>query len=322
MIEFYKNRMQTDIREAMNKGLEVFSDSSERLNYNFPDFPLYVRKGTLHQFLRFAAECHWHPDLEFISVLEGFMEYFIDGQIVRINSGSGIFVNSKRLHYGFSADQTDCSYIVVAVHPSLLGENTYPGKAYLKEKFGPLAEDYLILDGAVPWQAEILRSMSELFDEVNQNSPNMLRLLSEAVSICASVGDHIKKNSSQHPDDQSWMIFWNMVDFIHHNYNNKISLKNISEVGSVSRSQCCRLFNKYVGQSPNVYLNAYRILKSCEMLQETNRSICEIALACGFQTASYFSYVFRITKGENPQEYRRRVKNESKHETELSGMDR
>jgi AraC-like DNA-binding protein len=307
---------------TMNKGLEVFSDSSERLNYNFPDFPLYVRKGTLHQFSRFAAECHWHPDLEFISVLEGFMEYFVDGQIVRINSGNGIFVNSKRLHYGFSADQTDCSYIVVAVHPSLLGENSYPGKVFLKEKFGRLTEDYLILDSEIPWQAEIFRSMSEMFNEVNQNSPNVLRLLSEAASMCASVGDHIQKNPSQHPDDQSWMIFWKMVDFIHHNYDNKISLKNISEVGSVSRSQCCRLFNKYVGQSPNVYLNAYRILKSCEMLQETNRSICEIALACGFQTASYFSYVFRITKGENPQEYRRRIKNESKHETELSGMDR
>jgi len=38
--------------------LEVFSDLSERLNYNFPGFPLYVRRGELRQFERYAAACH------------------------------------------------------------------------------------------------------------------------------------------------------------------------------------------------------------------------------------------------------------------------
>ena len=71
----------------MDSELEVFSDLSEKLHYNVPDFPLYARKGTLRQFNRYAAACHWHPDLEFISVLDGQMEYFVNGQIVHVDKG-------------------------------------------------------------------------------------------------------------------------------------------------------------------------------------------------------------------------------------------
>ena len=54
--------------------LKVFSDMSERVNYNLPGFLLYVREGELRNFVRYAA-CHWHPDLEFILVLDGAMDY-------------------------------------------------------------------------------------------------------------------------------------------------------------------------------------------------------------------------------------------------------
>jgi len=54
--------------------LEIFSDMSERLKYNLLGFPLYVRRGGLRNFARYAA-CHWHPDLEFILVLDGAMGY-------------------------------------------------------------------------------------------------------------------------------------------------------------------------------------------------------------------------------------------------------
>jgi AraC-like DNA-binding protein len=292
----------------MSKILEVFSDLSERLNYNLPDFPLYVRKGTLHQFNRYTAECHWHPDLEFISLLDGSMEYFINGQTVQIDKGNGIFVNSKRLHYGFSTDQTDCAFIVVAVHPILLGGGTHPGDAYLQEKFGSTTADFIFLNAQIPWQRDALLLQSQMYDEMYRNPPNPLRLLSQATFLCACMGDHIQSDASQLADDQSWMIIWKMTVFIQRHYDVKISLDDIAATGSISRSRCCKLFGKYIGQSPNAYLNGYRIMKSSEMLRETNRSMCEIAIACGFQTASYFSYAFRKEMGIVPQDYRKRCK--------------
>lgn len=291
----------------MSSQLVVFSDLSEKINYNLPDFPLYVRKGALRLFDRYAALCHWHPDLEFILMLDGEMEYFVNGETVLIEKGNGIFVNSKRMHYGFSTDKVDCSFIVIAIHPSLLGESTHVGKVYLDEKFGPDTEDYILLTPQSPWKNEVLLSLNQIYNEMNSNTRNPLRLLSQATSLCACIGDHIQRVSRHLNDDQSWMAVWNMTGFIHQHYDNKLTLDDIAAAGSICRSRCCELFSKYIGQTPNTYLIRYRIQKSCEMLLETNRTVSEIALVCGFQSASYFSYVFRKETGLTPQEYRKKV---------------
>ncbi|MGL5313035.1 MAG: helix-turn-helix domain-containing protein, partial [Peptostreptococcaceae bacterium] len=106
-------------------------------------------------------------------------------------------------------------------------------------------------------------------------------------------------------DDKSWMAVWKMTEFVHGNYDQKITIEDIATYGAVCRSRCCELFGKYIGQTPNNYLKQFRIKKSCIMLSETNMSITEIALACGFQTASYFTYVFRKEMGVTPQDYRK-----------------
>ncbi|PQP85573.1 hypothetical protein CPT76_35550 [Paenibacillus sp. AR247] len=100
-------------------------------------------------------------------------------------------------------------------------------------------------------------------------------------------------------------MIWKMTGFIHQNYESKITLNDIAAAGTVCRSRCCKLFNTYVGQTPNEYLIRYRIQKSCDMLKETNRSISEIAMACGFQSASYFTFIFRKQLGLVPQDYRK-----------------
>lgn len=291
----------------MSSVLDVFSDLSEQLNYNLTGFPLYVRKGTLLQFARYAAACHWHPDLEFILVLEGSMEYFVNRQIVRIGMSEGIFVNSKRLHYGFSTDKTNCSFIVVAVHPSLLGEDTHTGKIYLEEKFGSNTDDFVLLQPQIPWQREILLLLNQMYNEMYSSTCNPLRLLSQAVSLCASIGEYILPVSGQITDNQSLMTVWKMTGFIHKQYGLKITLDNIAAAGNVCRSKCCELFRRYVGQTPNTYLLLYRIQKSCEMLCETNMPISEIALTCGFQSPGYFSYVFHKARGSIPRDYRKLI---------------
>lgn len=291
----------------MSSKLEVFSDLSERLNYNLPDFPLYVRKGLLCQFDRYAAACHWHADLEFILVLDGAMEYFVNGQTIYIEKGNGIFVNSRRLHYGFSKDETDCSFIVAAVHPVLLGEGTYTGKAYLEEKFGSNTDDFILLERGIPWQQEALFLMNEMYDEMHKSTRNPIRLLSQASALCASMGDQVKQVSNHLANDQSWMAVWKMTEFVHQKYDLKITIDDIALAGNVCRSRCCELFGKYLSQTPNTYLNRYRIQKSCDMLRETKRSMVEIAMACGFQSASYFSYTFRREMGCVPQDYRKKA---------------
>jgi AraC-like DNA-binding protein len=288
------------------KNLEVFSDLSERLNYNLPEFPLYVRKGTLNQFDNFEAAAHWHSDVEFIYILEGSMEYSVNGQTVCLDAGTGIFVNSHRLHFGFSQMHCDCSFIVVVIHSSLIGEGASLMQAYWEEKFGPHMDDFLVLTDKIVWQQNILSSIQAIYAEMhNSFDPNPFRLTSQALSLCAGIGDHLQPKVGSSQDVQLWTNVQKMTRFIHQHYEQKITLEDIASAGAVCRSRCCTLFNKYVGQTPNNYLTRYRLRKSCEMLRETQRSVSEIALACGFQSVSYFSSLFRKQIGLVPLAYRK-----------------
>jgi AraC-like DNA-binding protein len=287
--------------------LEIFSDMSERLNYNLPGFPLYVRKGELRNFDRYAAACHWHPDIEFIFIIDGSMEYFVNNKILHIGAGEGIFINSKRLHYGYSKNNSDCTFLCVVVHPALLGEGTHTGKEYIESKFGPTAEDCILLTEQSDWQKEALVSIKRIYGEMYGGTQNPLRLISQITSLCACIGDNIQPASTQYTDESSWLSVWNMTGFIQKNYSHKILISDIAAAGSVCRSRCCKLFNEYIGQTPNNYLIRYRIQKSCEMLTQTNMSVIEISIACGFQSPSYFTQVFQKENSLTPRDYRNQL---------------
>ena len=84
-----------------------------------------------------------------------------------------------------------------------------------------------------------------------------------------------------------------MIEFIQQNYTVRITLADIAASGTVGQSKCCRLFAKYIGQTPKVYLTQYRLNKSKELLKNTDIIATEIANAVGFGGSSYYAETFR-----------------------------
>ncbi len=72
--------------------VDTRSDGSEKVKYDYEGYFAYIRKGLLSNYQNFAAESHWHDDLEFISVLSGNMDYNINGKILHLKAGQGIIV--------------------------------------------------------------------------------------------------------------------------------------------------------------------------------------------------------------------------------------
>lgn len=283
--------------------LDVSSDLSERLNYNIPDFPLYIKRDNLSRY-GYKALCHWHTDLEFIFALHGSMNFFVNGAIYHLEGSSGIFVNSKRLHYGFSEDHTDCEFIALVISPSLFFEHALATKKYFKEKFGSSSQDCICLNKQVEWQRNILDTMYFLNKEMSRNQPNILRIMSLSTLLCADVGDHLVTGKSHLDEDSIQNLVWRMTDYIHRNYDRRISLNDIAGAGMICRSKCCQLFKTYLKQSPNNYLTRYRLAKSRNLLRNTHLTVSEISAICGFQTPSYFTHVFNKEMGKTPKEFR------------------
>ncbi len=54
--------------------LEMRDDRSEKVRYDYADYPIYIRRALLSSYPGYAAPTHWHDDLEFIAVLSEEMQ--------------------------------------------------------------------------------------------------------------------------------------------------------------------------------------------------------------------------------------------------------
>jgi transcriptional regulator GlxA family with amidase domain len=79
-----------------------------------------------------------------------------------------------------------------------------------------------------------------------------------------------------------------------------VSPSLIAEEVGISARQLERLFGKYLNCSPKKYYVELRLERARRLLLQTEQSITEIAMACGFESPGHFSRVYRAAFGVTP----------------------
>ena len=93
-------------------------------------------------------------------------------------------------------------------------------------------------------------------------------------------------------------------EYIHENYMQPLSVGSVARKFYFSPNYFSRVFRRVMGTGFNSYVNCYRVEKAREMLWETELSVSEIALLCGFGSISQFNRVFREVVRQTPREFR------------------
>ncbi len=93
--------------------------------------------------------------------------------------------------------------------------------------------------------------------------------------------------------------------YIHDNFTEKITIKDICKSLGCSKSALLSTFKSEYGLTVNTYLCNTRINEAKRLLSSTNMSICDIADKVGFYDQAYFSKVFSREVGATPTDYRR-----------------
>ena len=106
--------------------------------------------------------------------------------------------------------------------------------------------------------------------------------------------------------DQPNMPDW-MADGLSRATENDVvteGLPGLTRIMGRSREHIARSFQQHLGQTPTEWINQERIERACLLLATTRLSVYEIALDCGFESASYFHKCFRQSRGTTPRDYR------------------
>lgn len=96
----------------------------------------------------------------------------------------------------------------------------------------------------------------------------------------------------------------NVTNYINDNIAAEIKLSDLAALAGISQFHFSRLFKKSVGISPIQYLIKQRIERAKLLLKNSELSVTEIALSCGFNSHSHLGKYFRQLTGFSPSEYR------------------
>ncbi len=102
-------------------------------------------------------------------------------------------------------------------------------------------------------------------------------------------------------------IVYDVIDDIHKNYKEKITLEWISKKYYINPSYFCQLFKSVTNDTFMNYVIKYRIQKAQEFMQLSNFKVYQIAEMVGYEDEKYFSQLFKKYTGCSPSEYQKNL---------------
>lgn len=281
---------------------KLHSDRAEFVPYTVPELFFFAGGRTLNfdASREGGAIGHWHDEIELILVEEGGMVYNVNGTRCAVNANEGIFVNARQLHF---FEESRCTYQCLLLHPMMLCANTYLEENYI----APVTQN-----GAFPYcvlkpENEIAALFPAFFEAAAEK--DLLRLQSLSYTLWGALLRLMPKNDAAPRENSRLSAVKDMMHEIQTRYAEKLTLEEIAAAGHVCKSACEKLFRTYLHCTPVEYLLRYRLQEAAESLTQTDATVAQIALDCGFSGASYFSGCFKTAYGCTPKAYRAAHKN-------------
>ncbi|GAA3403506.1 response regulator [Paenibacillus hodogayensis] len=136
---------------------------------------------------------------------------------------------------------------------------------------------------------EKMQGQLEEMDNIGQLREWMIRFFERAVSLMDQISTKSKK--AEIIDAQKYVLL---------HLDQKITLVEVAERLFLNASYFSRLFKKETGENFIEYVNRMKMERAKELLQESNRTIEDIALALGYDNKGYFVKLFKNHYGVPP----------------------
>ena len=254
---------------------------------------------------QYQMPVHWHKEWELVRILKGSLTLHADEQEITGETGNFFLIRDSMLH-GFTP-KTDCIYdcLLFDMHGLFRGCETFqkflrpiyrleilPAILYHRANYPKLyllVEELIKINSQAPLNCRELITVSELslfFAHILQDGLYTTNKTSEV---------HVP-----HRIDQIRSV----LEYIEQQYPSAITLNSMAEVAGMNPKYFCRVFKEVTQQTPMDYVIFYRVEQAAKMLSNTDLSVLEIALECGFNDCSYFIRTFKKLKAVTPKQYR------------------
>jgi AraC family transcriptional regulator, melibiose operon regulatory protein len=287
------------------KNFMVDESLKELTKHHTVVLPIACYVTTIRQNINSYIPLHWHDEFQFVHVVKGEAIFQINEENIFVQEGEGLFINSGCLHMAKDRNDSDCTYICLNVSPSfVLSQELYT--TFVKPYYQATNIPFLFLDPMELWANSILCYILKINEMIKQNSSFYEIEVSLHLTL---IWKNLIMNGIELEYEQSVVVKSNrmkqMLNWIHLHFSEKILLDDIARAGQLSRSECCRYFNRILKTTPLNYVTDYRIQKSLILLQQPESNVTEVAFQVGFNSTSYFIDKFRKSMNLTPLAYKK-----------------
>ena len=245
---------------------------------------------------------HYHENIELLYCVEGELEVTLSKTTVILNPGDFLYLAPNTLHATSSHRDTNEHICVKFIRPVIQVPSSR--KIPPVDYFISLISSYEVFRSD-PADCEYIRGL--FFNCIDNYSHDdyfkRLVLQASIMQIMSYVflhtlGSKAKETPKSIPD-----VFMNVLGYIDSNCAT-VTLEEAANYCSLSYSYFSRTFKSIFAVSFSNYVIKRRVEKSLSLISDTNLSLNDIALECGFANLSHFIKCFNEEKGMTPKKFR------------------
>ncbi len=224
---------------------------------------------------------HMHNSFELFFVLEGEMKVTINDYEYTLTEGEAVLIFPNQAH-SYSSEKSKHTYWLFSQELIKAFSTQVHLKIPVNNKFTPTKQAINMLLG------------TKGYDSALKKKGALYYLLSEFDKEAKYVE---KSKMNTHFLDKA-------LEFVENNYSGDCTLSNASNSLGYSYSYISRHFQKSFGISFSSFVNQFRISKACYLLKNTDLSIIECSMECGYASVYSFMRNFKSICNVTPSEYR------------------
>ncbi len=275
----------------------------------------------------FSSKWHYHDKVEIILIIDTSGTGYVGESIVPFSGdtlsliGSGVphaWLNDHR--YSKKNSSLLAKAIVLKFEDDFLGEKflALPGMKSIVDLLKIHSKRGMFIEGND--KGEIKNFLINIMETSNDFERvillvKILRIIAESNSITYLSAKKYEVPSKSSDNERLDKVFHYVVE----NYHQKIELKTIADLASLSPSGFCKYFKKRTLKTFSRFLNEYRIGHACRMIIDGHHSMSEVCYLTGFNQMSNFYKQFHAVHKISPLKYRERFY-ESENNPEIQSM--
>jgi len=228
--------------------------------------------------VNYSFPLHFHRAYELIIVNEGELLVTIDQKEYLLKNKDVAFVFNNQMHEFKTINVSDITIVIFS--PELVGH-------FFMNYKGFVPEDNVIHLNFIP-------------DLIGLNS--IYRQKSFLYDICSMLVEHT--NFIPVETSTKTKVLHKILLYVDRNYSEDCTLKVIAKQLQYDYAYLSKLFVHMTNMSFTEYLNHYRTSQACYLLKNSQQSISEIAMNCGYNNLRSFNRNFKRIMNYSPSRYR------------------